>query len=156
MDKITRANKKIFEDIRSLIHTWDDNFDEDLLDCCRILMIVSGADGDISEDEWQVIFEFVNSVGGNMDIVDYLKDFAYEKAKLDDYIFRIDPDLHKPLLYSAIKVARADGLDEAEREKAQQLAKLAGMEIGIAKSIENVLNLEEEVRNLRNIMIFNQ
>ena len=156
MDKNSRVNKKIFEDLRSLIHTWDDNFEEDLLDCCRILMIVSGADGMISEDEWQVIFEFVNSVGGNMDIVDYLKDFSYQTAKLEEYIFRIDPDLHKPLLYSAIKVARADGLDDAERDKAQQLAKLAGMEIGVAKSIENILNLEEEVRNLRNTMIFNQ
>lgn len=146
----------IFDDLKTLMHKWDDNFDEDLLDSCRILMIVSGADGIISEEEWHVIFEFINSVGGNLDIIDYLKDFNYNTAKLEDYVYRIDPDLHKPLLYSAIKVARADGLDSSERDKAQQLAKLAGMDMGIAKSIENILNLEEEVKNLRNTLIFNQ
>ena len=153
--KEKNQNSMIFSNMKKLINDWEDNFDEDLIDCCRILMVVSGADGEVSDSEWQVIFEFIDSVGGSLGVVDFIREFDYLKASLDNYVYRIDPELYKPLLYSAIKVARADGLDDAERKKAQELASLCGFDDSMAISIENILNLEDEVRNLKNNLIFN-
>ncbi len=125
----------------------------DLLDCCKVLLIIAGSDGEVSEEEWHVIFEFIDSVGGNMGIVDELNEFDYRNSKLEDHIYRVDPDLFKILLYSSIKVARVDGLSSEEKDKARILSKMTGIGEPIASAIENLLNLEDEIKKLKDSLL---
>lgn len=125
----------------------------DLLDCCKVLLIIAGSDGEVSDDEWHVVFEFIDSVGGNMGIVDELDEFDYVNSRLEDHIYRVDPDLFKILLYSSIKVARVDGLSNEERDKAIILSKMTGIGEPIASSIENILNMEDEIKRLKDSIL---
>jgi len=125
----------------------------DLLDCCKVLLIIAGSDGEVSEEEWHVIFEFIDSVGGNMGIADELNEFDYRNSKLEDHIYRVDPDLFKILLYSSIKVARVDGLSSEEKDKARILSKMTGIGEPIASAIENLLNLEDEIKKLKDSLL---
>jgi hypothetical protein len=125
----------------------------DLLDCCKVLLIIAGSDGEVSDDEWHVVFEFIDSIGGNMGIVDELDEFDYVNSRLEDHIYRVDPDLFKILLYSSIKVARVDGLSNEERDKAIILSKMTGIGEPIASSIENILNMEDEIKRLKDSIL---
>jgi tellurite resistance protein len=147
-------NQLIFDNMKSLLFAAGNDHEGDLIDCCRILMIISGADGEVSETEWQIIFEFIDSVGGSFKIIDELKDFDYANSSLDQFINRIDPDFHKLLLYSAIKAARIDGLSDEERAQSVELARLAGIDTGVCAAMEHMLNMEDELRDMkRNILI---
>lgn len=148
-------NQLIFDSMKTLLFASGNDHEGDLIDCCRILMIISGADGEVSESEWQVIFEFINSVGGSLKIVDQLKDFDYKKSNLENYINRIDPDLHKILLYSAIKAARIDGLSDEEREQSVELARLTGIDTGVCAAMEHMLNMEDELRDMKRNLLIN-
>ena len=119
-----------------------------------MLLIIAGSDGEVSDVEWHVVFEFIDSVGGNMGIVDELDEFDYVNSKLEDHIYRVDPDLYKILLYSSIKVARVDGLSAEERKKAILLSKMTGIGEPIASSIENILNMEDEIKKLKDSILF--
>jgi hypothetical protein len=125
----------------------------DLLDCCKVLLIIAGSDGDVSDLEWEVIFDFIDTVGGNLSIIDELQEFDFINSKLEDHIYRVDPDLYKILLYSSIRVARVDGLSNEEKEKARILARMTGIGESIAISIENLLNLEDEVKRLKDSLL---
>ncbi len=125
----------------------------DLLDCCKVLLIIAGSDGDVSDLEWEVIFDFIDTVGGNLSIIDELQEFDYINSKLEDYIYRVDPDLYKILLYSSIKVARIYGLSTEEKDKARILAKMTGISESIAITIENLLNLEDEVKKMKDSLL---
>lgn len=125
----------------------------DLLDCCKVLLIIAGSDGEVSDDEWHVVFEFIDSVGGNMGIVDELDEFDYVNSKLEDHIYRVDPDLFKILLYSSIKVARVDGLSSEEKDKAIILSKMTGIGEPVASAIENLLNMEDEIVKLKDSIL---
>ena len=146
----------IFDNFKSLIFQANDDSEDDLKDCIRILLIIAGADGEVSDMEWQVIFEFVDSVGGALEVVDGLKEFDYNNAALDDYVFKIDPDLHKILLYSGLKAARIDGLSSEEREEALELARLTGIDISVCTAMEHLLNMEDEIKLMKRGLLLNR
>lgn len=149
-------NKLIFDNFKNLIFQANEDSEDDLKDCIRILLIIAGADGEVSEMEWQVVFEFVDSVGGSLQVVDELKDFDYNNNSLDDYVFRIDPDLHKILLYSGLKAARIDGLSTEEREEALELARLTGIDLSVCAAMEHLLNMEDEIKLMKRGLLLNR
>jgi tellurite resistance protein len=121
----------------------------DLTNSCKALLIVAGADGEVSDEEWNVIFEFIDSVGGSLELADTLQAFDYSNGQLDQLVKNIKPNLHRHLLFNALRVARADGLSDEERKKAKKLAELTKIDISIASTMEHLLNLEDELRNLK-------
>lgn len=152
---MSKQNQLIFDNMKNLLFAAGNDHEGDLIDCCKILMIISGADGEVSNAEWQVIFEFIDSVGGSLKIVDELKDFDYKLAQLDKYVNRIDPDLHRILLYSALKAARIDGLSDEERNQSVELARLTGIDPGVCAAMEHMLNMEDELRDMKRSLLIN-
>lgn len=125
----------------------------DLLDSCKVILIIAGSDGEVSEDEWHVVFQFIEQLGGSMSMVKELDSFDYINNKLEDYVSSINPVLYRALLYFALRAARVDGLSEEEVNKALEFARLIGIDDYTAKSIENIINLEEDILKLKHSIL---
>jgi len=146
--KQSQNNIKIFTEIESEVPEPIEHRN-DLSNSCKVLLIVAGADGEVSDEEWNVIFEFIDSVGGSLELVDDLQAFDYKKEQMGQLVEKINPTLYRHLLFNALRVARADGLSDEERERAKKLADLTKIDISIASTMEHLLNLEDELRNLK-------
>jgi len=88
-----------------------------------------------------------------MELMKDLDNFEYVNSNLEDQIKSIKPQLYRVLLYFALKAARIDGLSEDEVSKALEFAKLTGLDESTAKSIENILNLEDEISKLKHSIL---
>lgn len=125
----------------------------DLLDSCKVILIIAGSDGEVSEEEWHVVFQFIEQLGGSMSMVHELDNFDYSNNKLEDYINSINPLLYRVLLYFSLKAARVDGLSEQEVSKALEFSRLIGIDEYTAKSIENIINLEDDIIKLKHSIL---
>lgn len=141
MQRFQNQNKLIFSSGR--------NHYTDLLNGSKLIMSVAGADGEISETEWDVIYQFLTSVGGNLAILDEIKEFDFSNIDLDETIDEIDRNLYNIILYNAMKAARVDGLSNEEMEKSLELARSMEIPDNMCKAIEHLLNLEEELWQMR-------
>lgn len=120
----------------------------DLLDSCKVILIIAGSDGEVSEGEWNTLFQFIDQLGGSMMLMKELDKFDYLMTPLESVVSKVNPSLHRVLLYFALKAARVDGLAIEERDKAIEFANLIGIDENTAKSIENILNLEDNIIKL--------
>ncbi|MDC1068758.1 hypothetical protein OAQ99_06340 [Candidatus Kapabacteria bacterium] len=146
-------NQQIFDNMKTLLFAVSNDDENDLINCCKILLYIAGADGEVSHTEWQVIFEFIDSVGGSLKVVDDIRDFDFESANIEEIVKEINPDLYRILLYSALKAARIDGLSDQERIQSVELARLTGIDIGVAAAMEHLLNMEDELSDMKRSLL---
>ncbi len=125
----------------------------DLLDSCKVILIIAGSDGEVSEGEWNTLFQFIDQLGGSMMLMKELDKFDYLMTPLESVVSKVNPSLHRVLLYFALKAARVDGLAIEERDKAIEFANLIGIDENTAKSIENILNLEDNIIKLKHSIV---
>ena len=139
--------KRIFG-VNSLdYNTWDAAW--------KLILIVAGADGEVSKKEQDVIIDLARTTGGTDELIEILERFDFRKARIEDYLPNVDQKTRHILLYCALLAARADGLLEAERKKAYEMASLMNIDPVISQTIEQLLDLEDQVNSLRHILFLN-
>lgn len=119
------------------------------------LLIVAGADGEVSEAERDWLFhDFARVAGASEEMIELVSYFDYKHYLLEDVLPKIEMETEinfkRTLLYHSIKMARADKHLAAEEHQAyRQAAKLLGIADDVAFTIERIVEMEETLERMR-------
>ncbi|QXJ21959.1 hypothetical protein AGRA3207_002877 [Actinomadura graeca] len=108
----------------------------------RILLAIVGADGQVTEPEFDWLVAHQRSFGVPEHVIDGYVGFDHQSADLDSLLDALDVDVDgwRPgptLIYHAIQMAGADGV-YADAERAKVAA--AARRLGVAEDITDVLH----------------
>lgn len=118
----------------------------------KAVKIIVGADGAIPAEEQKALEAGMAQLGISDDVRKEIEAFDHANAKLEDVLPGIKQGglRAKMLLRDAIEIASADGhYAKEEREAAAKAAQLLGVDEGVLKSIEALVELERGARHLR-------
>jgi uncharacterized tellurite resistance protein B-like protein len=121
---------------------------------CQALIKIAGADGVVSEQEYEWLFnEYVNLVNIPEHVVERLKKFDYRNADLDAILNKLTDFMHinlsKALLYDSIKMARTDKLAWEESDAVVKAAQILHVDLEIAKTLVYLIDAEEKISKMR-------
>lgn len=115
----------------------------------RAVLTIAGADGELSPREMGFVLGFARAAGAPPQAIEAFRTFNYRKANIEDFLDAQTKPLAKVILYQAIRVARADGFAQKERDTAIRGAKKLGLDPTIVQQIEAILALEDGARAAR-------
>lgn len=128
---------------------------EAFLNYGRALMVIAGADGEVSGPELDWLIDHQRRMGAPEDVIEQYRDFDFRRADLNDLLPAIRTDVETwqaapHLVYHAIRMSSADGVYAAE-ERAQVLraARLMGVPDDIVLSLHALVDMEQAVHDLR-------
>lgn len=112
----------------------------------KAIMIIVGADGEISPLEWAALVGGLRGVGMPDAMLEELAHFDPHSAKLEDYLNFDYKHVVAPariMLYTAIWISRADGIyAAAERAMAARAAEILGVGPDVLTAIEGYAEME--------------
>ena len=120
----------------------------------KALLIVVGADGEISDAEMSAFVESARLMGMPDTMLQELKGYplleGVRGAKLEDHLRGLDdPASARRLLYDCIMVASADGYSAPEQLAVRRVAKLLKVDEAMAAAIEGLVRQELALRTTR-------
>ena len=116
----------------------------------KALLIVVGADGEISDAEMSAFVESARLRGMPDTMLQELKGFDWKSGKLEDHLRGLDdPASARRLLYDCIMVASADGYSAPEQLAVRRVAKLLKVDEAMAAAIEGLVRQELALRTTR-------
>ncbi|MET8541065.1 TerB family tellurite resistance protein [Kitasatospora sp. NPDC004799] len=128
---------------------------EAFLNYGKALLVIAGADGEVSEPEFAWLVDHQRRMGAPEDVIELYREFDFRTADLDDLLPAIRTDVETwqaapHLVYHAIRMCGADGV-YAPEERAQVLraARLMGVPDDIVLSLHALVDLERAVHDLR-------
>lgn len=107
----------------------------------RALLIISGADGELSAAEWDVFVATRRLLGIPMELLSQFKTFDYRNGNLEESLKHIEGG-EVALIYDAIKIASADGYADAERAMARKAAEILKINICAVVHLEYLVAQE--------------
>lgn len=131
--KTSRTLPKVFTEEYLNLHGANGTLDKtSVLNFGRAMMIIAGADGEISPAEMAWLVDEARAIGTPEDIITELQNYDYRGGNLETCLDGIMGGEYralaaKNLLYRAIRMAMADGYDEAERDMAAAAAQRLGV-----------------------------
>ncbi len=136
--------------------------DEIQQDYGEALMVIAGADGEVSAAElgWY-LNEFVPVAKTPPEIVAHVRSFDFRRASLKSYIEKLTQYKHinfnRTLIYNAIKMSKADG-EYAREEQAAilQSGKILQVPESMISTMEYLINTEENIDKMRRTLFFEQ
>ncbi|MBD2346378.1 TerB family tellurite resistance protein [Anabaena subtropica] len=123
------------------------------------LLAIAGADGEVSEAEFNWLVNHQRLAGAPEEVIEKYKTFAYKNTDLETLLTKISVDVStwsksRSLLYHAIQMSRADGDYSLEEQKAvKKAAKLLKVEDDIALALNRLIETEEAVTALRKALL---
>ncbi len=117
---------------------------DDLLNIGKILLIVAGADGELSRDEFEYFVGFCKGMGATRSVIKEWKDFDWRNGDIDACIAGLshfDSPRRYRILYAAIKVAWSDNVYAAEERDA---SKTAGRKLSVTRPM--IVAIEGQIR----------
>jgi uncharacterized tellurite resistance protein B-like protein len=123
------------------------------------LLAIAGADGEVSEAEFNWLVNHQRLAGAPEEVIEKYKTFDYKNADLETLLSKISVDVStwsksRSLLYHAIQMARADQNYSIEEQKAVKKAgKLLKLEDDVALAIDRLIQTEEAVTALRKALL---
>ncbi|MBE8968183.1 hypothetical protein IQ277_18765 [Nostocales cyanobacterium LEGE 12452] len=122
------------------------------------LLAIAGADGEVSEAEFNWLLNHQRLVGAPEEVIEKYKTFEYKNADLGNLLSKITVDVStwsksRSLLYHAIQMARVDHYSVEEKEAVKKAAKLLKVEDDIALAIDRLIETEEAVTALRKALL---
>lgn len=123
------------------------------------LLAIAGADGEVSEAEFNWLVNHQRMAGAPEEVIEKYKTFDYKSANLEDLLSKITVDVAtwsapRTLLYHAIQMARADDdYSTEERNAVKKAAKLLKVEDDMALAITRLVDTEEAVTALRKAVL---
>ena len=122
---------------------------EDNANYARALMIIAGADNEISEGEWTWFFERGKAMGVPAVVLDSFKDFDWRTAKIEDFVGS-NKAVARILLFDAISMSRADGVyTPEERACVREAASLLGVSEDVVDNLEDIIEMDDALRRTR-------
>ncbi len=131
-----------------------------LADYGKALLTIGGADGDISDAEWEWLssyFLMIDEYG--IDALEEIEDFDYKNANLESVLAKLDTanekgsfrsSLRRTLLYHAIQISRADqNYNPKEQSYVKRAAELLQIDSQTAKLINGLVETEEGIDAIR-------
>lgn len=115
----------------------------------KAILCVAGADGDLSPTEMNFFLGHAKSTGATEAQLEEFTRFDYRKADLKTLLDKETRPLARIVLHDALRVARADKVNQPERDAAIKMAKHLGVEPGIVPAIEGLLGLEDALNAAR-------
>ena len=128
---------------------------ESWLNYAYALLIVAGADGEVSNDEMQWLEkDFTRIVEAPDGFRKKIREFDWANADLEEVLDKVRADFPmnyiRALVYDSIKMAMADSdFDEAEKSTARKIASILNVPIYIARTIEGLVSTEKSVMEIR-------
>lgn len=123
------------------------------------LLAITGADGEVSEAEFNWLVNHQRLAGAPEEVIAQYKTFNYKNADLEAILTKISVDVStwsksRSLLYHAIQMARADENYSIEEQKAvKKAAKLLKVEDDIALALTRLVETEDAVTSLRKALL---
>ncbi len=123
------------------------------------LLAIAGADGEVSEAEFNWLLNHQRIVGAPEEAIKKYKTFEYKNADLEDLLSKITVDVSnwsksRTLLYHAIQMSRADDNYSLEEQQAvKKAAKLLNVEDDIALALSKLVDAEEAITALRKSLL---
>lgn len=122
------------------------------------LLAIAGADGEVSEAEFNWLVNHQRLAGAPEEVIEKYKTFEYKNADLENLLSKITVDVptwskSRSLLYHAIQMARVDHYATEEREAVKKAANLLKVEDDIALALERLIETEEAVTALRKALL---
>ena len=120
-----------------------------------VLLAISGADGEVSEQELEWLIKHQSQFGAPEEVIELYKSFDDKNANINELLANITVDVESwsaapELVYHAILMSSADGVyAEKEREKVQEAAKIMGVADDIFLTIESLVEMEKAALNMR-------
>ena len=125
-----------------LIYGVDSIEAEDNVKYAQALMIIAGADGDVSDAEWEWFYARGHAMGVPDFVLESFKSFDWRNARLEDYV-GTNRAVARILLYDAIAMSGADGVySEAESRAVRNAASLMGVSEDVVDAIEGIVEME--------------
>jgi hypothetical protein len=121
-----------------------------------ILMIV-GADGEVSADEWRYLVGRAKAMGLTDANIETWRGFDYKHGDLAATVQKFYSMLGAKgyaFIYDAVKVARVDGYHDAEKRAVRRAAAAAGIPEHVVHQLENLVETEEQLRQLRIALMY--
>ena len=115
----------------------------------KAILTIAAADGELSPIERAFAVGLAKSLGATQQAVDVQRTFDPRGHKLEEYFDASTKPMAKVILYDAVRIARADGFKERERQLAMRGARMLGLDASIVPQIESLLAVEEGVRAAR-------
>jgi tellurite resistance protein len=126
---------------------------EDNANYAKALMIIAGADGEISAGEWDWFYDRGRAMGVPKFVLDDFKNFDWRSAKLEDYVGS-NHAVARILLYDAITMSAADGDYSAEEaNQVRNAARLMGVSADIVDALEGIVAMEATLRGARHTLL---
>ncbi|MDR3036024.1 MAG: hypothetical protein LBV78_23520 [Kitasatospora sp.] len=129
--------------------------EEAFLNYGKALLVIAGADGEVSAPEFDWLVEHQRRMGAPESVIDQYREFDFRNADLRDLLpaIRTDVDTWQAaphLVYHAIQMSGADGVyAEAERAQVVRAARLLGVADDIVLSLHALVDMERAVQDLR-------
>ncbi|MBW4429239.1 MAG: hypothetical protein KME50_33780 [Nostoc desertorum CM1-VF14] len=122
------------------------------------LLAIAGADGEVSEAEFNWLLNHQRMAGAPEEVIEKYKTFEYKNADLENLLSKITVDVptwskSRSLLYHAIQMARVDHYSIEEQKAVKKAAKLLKLEDDIALAIDRLIETEEAVTALRKALL---
>ncbi|ANQ50758.1 TerB family tellurite resistance protein [Flammeovirga yaeyamensis] len=141
--------------LATVIHSCNDVDKDSWMNYVKILLAISGADGEVSEEEMNWVFnDFLDIVGASEEQKQEIKEFDFINFDLKHELENLDIDVpmnyRRTLVYDAVMMARADEVyAKEEKEAVHNAAELLGVPFFIAKTIEGLVNTEKSLEMIR-------
>lgn len=122
------------------------------------LLMLAGADGDLSKPELDWLIEEQILLGAPPELIDKIRNYDWKNADLDALLKSIQYDFpmnaKRTMIYQAIKMAKAD-LEYHEKEKAaiREAAQKLQIDLDVLIAIEQLVEMENAVDKLRFALI---
>jgi hypothetical protein len=123
----------------------------------QILMMIVGADGEVSAAEWAYLSGRARSMGIPHEVIEAWRAFDHARGDLVGTVRAFNDKLGASsyaFLYDAVKVARADHYHEAEKRATRVAAAAAGISEAIVGQIEKLVEAEDALRTLRISLLY--
>ncbi len=123
------------------------------------LLAIAGADGEVSDAEFNWLVNHQRMAGAPESVIEQYKTFEYKNADLESLLTKISVDVStwsksRSLLYHAIQMARADNNYSVEEQNAvKKAAKLLKVEDDIALALNRLVETEEGITALRKALL---
>ena len=124
----------------------------------KAIMIIAGADGEVSEREWAMLVGGFKAAQMPDTMLEELARFDWRKAKLEEYLTGDYKHLKAParvMLYTAIWISRADGqYGPQERAMAKRAATIMGIDDDMLFALEGAAEVEAAAAAARAALLF--
>lgn len=115
----------------------------------KAILAVAGGDGDLTHMEMNYFLGLQRGLGATQEMLEQWQKFDYRGVRMTDLVTKELEPWSRIILYDALRVARADGVGQKERDAAVRMAKVLKIDPTHVSAIEGMLGIEDALTAAR-------